>query len=431
MCFDLRVVTCGPNEALIISGVFYGREPSMIVGGRALVIPCIQTIQKLPLSTITLVVNSPTVYTSQGVPISVTGVAQVKINGQNQEMLKAAIEQFGDKSEDEIAFVAKETLEGHQRAIMGTMSVEEIYRDRKTFSSRVFDTATADLVNMGIMVISYTIKEITDEVGYLKALGMARTAEVQRDARVGEAKAKMQSSVAEARAEQERMESKLQNDTEIAKFKRDYDFKKAGYDVEVNTAKAAADLAYSLQAALMQQQIKEQETQVKVIERTQAIELEEQEIQRKEKELDSKIRKPAEAEKFKLETIAEAQKQRCILEAEAEAEAIALKGDAKAFAVEAKAKAEAEQMAKKADAWNEYGKAALMDMMLKMMPKVAAEVAAPLSKANKITMISDSQSDIGASKLTKEVLDIMSAIPDTVHKMTGVDISTQMNAQRS
>merc|ERR1712062_553955 len=107
--------------------------------------------------------------------------------------------------------------------------------------------------------------------GYLKALGMARTAEVQRDARVGEAKAKMQSSVAEARAEMERMESKLQNDTEIAKFKRDYDFKKAGYDVEVNTAKAAADLAYTLQAALMQQQIKEQETQVKVIERTQAI----------------------------------------------------------------------------------------------------------------------------------------------------------------
>merc|ERR1712029_800153 len=151
---------------------------------------------------------------------------------------------------------------------------------------------------------------------------------------------------------------------------------------------------------------------------------EEQEIQRKEKELDSKIRKPAEAEKFKLETIAEAQKQKCILEAEAEAEA-------KAFAVEAKAKAEAEQMAKKADAWNEYGKAALMDMMLKMMPKVAAEVAAPLSKANKITMISDSNSDIGASKLTKEVLDIMSAIPDTVHKMTGVDISTQMNERRS
>merc|ERR1712179_372021 len=119
-----------------------------------------------------------------------------------------------------------------------------------------------------------------------------------------------------------------------------------------------------------------------------------------------------------------------ILEAEAEAEAIALRGDAKAFAVEAKAKAEAEQMAKKADAWNEYGKAALMDMMLKMMPKVAAEIAEPLSKANKVTMISDSASDIGASKFTGEVLAIMSAIPDTVHNMTGVNIAKQMTERR-
>ena len=123
----------------------------------------------------------------------------------------------------------------------------------------------------------------------------------------------------------ERMESKLKNDTEIAHFKRDYDFKKAGYDVEVNTAKASADLAYTLQAALMTQQIKEQETQVKVIERRQEIELQEQEIQRKEKELDSKVRKPAEAEKYMLETLAEAARQKAVLEAEAEAEAIALK----------------------------------------------------------------------------------------------------------
>jgi len=382
MCF-CSIVTAGPNECLVISGVFHGGEPTLIVGGRAIVCPCIQTIQRLPLSTITLLVQSPKVYTSQGVAISVTGVAQVKINGQNEEMLRAAIEQFGDKTDDEIAFVAKETLEGHQRAIMGTMTVEEIYRDRKKFSDSVFKVASSDLVNMGIMVISYTIKEVSDDVGYLKAIGQARTAEVQRDARVGEAQAKMQSSIAEAKAEMERMESKLMNDTEIAHFKRDYDFKKAGYDVEVNTAKANADLAYTLQAALMQQQIKEQETQVKVIERMQEIELQEQEIQRKAKNLESQVRQPAEAEKFKLETIAEANKQKAVLEAQAEAEAIQLKGEAKAFAIEAKAKAEAEQMAKKADAWNEYEKAALMDMMLKMLPKVAAEVAAPLSKAKK------------------------------------------------
>merc|ERR1712008_572307 len=213
-------------------------------------------------------------------------------------------------------------------------------------------------------------------------------------------------------------ESKLKNDTEIAHFKRDYDFKKAGYDVEVNTAKASADLAYTLQAALMTQQIKEQETQVKVIERRQEIELQEQEIQRKERELDSKMRKPAEAEKYRLETIAEAQRQKTVL-------------DAQPFAIEAKAKAEAEQMAKKADAWNEYGKAALMDMMLKMMPKVASEIAEPLSKAKKIPMISDGSGDIGAAKLTGEILAIMGSIPETVTKMTGVNIAKQLSERRN
>ena len=77
MCFDIGIVTCGPNEAIIISGLFYGNEPGIIVGGRAIVCPCIQKVQRLPLSTQTLVIESPRVYTSQGVPISVTGVAQV------------------------------------------------------------------------------------------------------------------------------------------------------------------------------------------------------------------------------------------------------------------------------------------------------------------------------------------------------------------
>merc|ERR1712062_545270 len=185
-----------------------------------------------------------------------------------------------------------------------------------------------------------------------------------------------------------------------------------------------------LQAALMQQQIKEQETQVKVIERMQEIELQEQEIQRKAKNLESQVRQPAEAEKFKLETIAEANKQKAVLEAQAEAAAIQMHGEAKAFAIEAKAKAEAEQMAKKADAWGEYDKAALMDMMLKMLPKVAAEVAAPMTQTKKITMISDGNSELGASKLTEEVLTIMDKIPETVAKMTGVDITKQISTPK-
>ena len=262
----------------------------------------------------------------------------------------------------------------------------------------------------------------------------------------------MQAGIAEAEAEMERMEATLANNTEIARAKKDFDMKKATYDVEVNTAKAEAELAYSLQvikqkrilqavsillisifemlsfqAAVMQQKIKEQEAEVKVVERKQQIEIAEQEIMRKERELVSRVKKPAEAEKFRQEKIVEAQKQRIILEAEAEAEAIAVRGEAEAFAVEAKAKAEAEQMAKKADAWKEYEDAAMIDMLLQKLPQIAAEVSAPLTHANKITMISDGSSELGASKVTGEVMDIMARVPDMVKNMTGVDITNQLN----
>jgi len=392
------------------------------------VCPCIQTVQRIPLNTMTLEVQSPRVYTSQGVPISVVGTAQVKINGSNEEMLAYAAEQFGGKPVDEILQICLETMEGHQRAIMGNMTVEEIYRDRKTFSKKVFEVASVDLHNMGISVISYTLKDVRDDVGYLASLGQARTAQVKRDALIGEAEARRDATIAEARAEEQRMEAKLSNDTEIARSKRDFELNKAGYDTEVNTAKAEAEMAYSLQAAKVQAKIKEEEMQVKVVERQQNISIQEQEIMRREKELDSKVRKPAEAEKFRLEKIAEAEKQRVVLEAEADAEAKALKGEAEAYAIEVKAKAEAEQMAKKADAWKEYKEAALVDMMLKVLPQVAAEVSAPMSQANKITMVSSGDGPIGASRVTGEVLEIMGSLPDTVKKMTGVDITARLAA---
>jgi len=375
----------------------------------------------------TLKVTSALVNSVQGVPISVTGIAQVKIQGQNEEMLLAACEQFLGKTEEEIQQVALETLEGHQRAIMGSMTVEEIYKDRKKFSKQVFEVASSDLVNMGITVVSYTLKDIRDDEGYLKALGMARTAEVKRDARIGEADAKRDAQIKEAIAEEERMAARLLNDAEIAKSKRDFELKKAAYDVEVQTKKAEAELAYELQAAKTKQRIKDEQMQIKVVERTQEILVQEQEIQRRERELDSTVRRPAEAEKYRQEKLAEANKNRVIMEAEAEAEARILRGEADAFSVEAKAKAEAEKMAKKADAWKEYKEAAMLDMMLEAMPKVAAEVAAPLSQAKKISMVADGSGEIGAAKLTSEVLQIMNSVPLTVKNMTGVDISATLS----
>ncbi|KAI1305372.1 Flotillin-1 [Halotydeus destructor] len=411
-------VTCGPNEALVVSGCCHSR-PLMVAGGRAFVWPVIQKVQKIALNTMTLTIESPRVYTQQGVPISVTGIAQVKIQGQNNEMLRAACEQFLGKSESEISNVARETLEGHQRAIMASMTVEEIYKNRKKFSKKVFEVASSDLVDMGFTVVSYTIKDISDEEGYLKALGLARTSEVKRDARIGEAEANRDALIKEAIAEEERMAARYTNDAEIAKAQRDFELKKASYDMEVFTKKAESDLAFDLQAAKTRQKIKEEQMQVKVIERTQEILVQEQETMRKEKELDATVRKPADAERYKLEKLAEAHKRKIQVEADADAEALTLRGEAEAFAIAVKAKAEAEQMAMKANAYKEYDTAAKVDMILETLPKIAAEVSAPLAQCNKITMIAQGDSEIGASRLTGEMMDIVTKVQQVVSQMAG------------
>ncbi|CAG2244856.1 unnamed protein product [Mytilus edulis] len=385
-------------------------------------------IFRLSLNTMTLHIESPNVYTQFGVAISVTGVAQVKIQGSNQDMLASACELFLGKSEAQIRNVAQETLEGHQRAIMGNMTVEEIYKDRKKFSKAVFEVASSDLVNMGIFVVSYTITDIRDSEGYLKSLGLARTAQVKRDARIGEAEARRDAGIKEAIAEEARMTARYANDVEIAKAQRDFELKKAHYDLEIQTKAATSELAYDLQAAKTKQAIKEEQMQIKVIERSQQIQLQEQEITRRERELDAQIRKPAEAEKFRLEKIAEANRKRIVLEAEAEAESVKLRGDAEAYSIEAKAKAEAEQMAKKADAWKDYQDAAMVDMILETLPKIAAEISAPLTNCKKITMVSSGKEPVGASKVAGEVLDIMEKIPHVVESLTGINISKNIKA---
>lgn len=376
----------------------------------------------------TLQIESPNVYTQLGVAVSVTGIAQVKIQGSSKEMLESACELFLGKTNHDIERVALETLEGHQRAIMGNMTVEEIYKDRKKFSKAVFEVASSDLVNMGICVVSYTLKDIRDDKGYLKYLGMAQTATVKRDARMGEAEARMEAGIREANAEEKRLAARYSTDIDIAKSQRDFELKKAAYDMEIQTKKAQSDLAYDLQAAKTKQAIKEEDMQVKVIERTQQIQLQEQEITRRERELEATVRKPADAEKYRLEKIAEANRTRVILEAEAEAESIKVKGEAEAFAVEAKAKAEAEQMAKKADAWKDYQDAAMVDMILETLPKIAAEISAPLCQTNKITMVSSGKGDVGAAKLSGEVLTLMEKMPHVVENLTGINITKNIKA---
>jgi len=415
-------ITGGPTEAIVVSGCFHSK-PLIVVGGWAFVCPCVQKVQRLPLALMTLVVSTPRIYTMHGVPLSVTGIAQVKITSNNEEMLRAAVEQFIDKTEKEIQDVARVTLEGHQRAIMGALTVDEIFKSRKKFAEQVFDCASTDLFNMGIQVISYTLREIKDDENYMESMGQARTAEVLRDARIGEAECNRDSLIQTALAEEKRMASKFVNDTEIEYYKRNFEIKKASYDMEVETARAQAELAFQLQAAKVHQKIKEENMNIDIVERMKQIEIQEQEIQRRKKELDARIRAPATAEKYKSEIIAVANKKRAILEAEAQAEALTIKGEAEAFSIEARGKAEAEGMAQKADAFKDYGKAAKIDLMMESLPKMAAEVAAPMSQCERITMVMDiNGKGSGPSKVTEEVMGVMASIPKTVAASTGVNL---------
>ncbi len=453
--------TVGPNHALIVSGG--SAQPRLKVGGRIFVLPILQKAQILSLEVMTLPVNTARVYTKEGVSVSVDGIAQVKV-GRSENAIRTAAEQFLGKSVREIAEVALQTLEGQQRAILGTMTVEDIYRDRVAFAEQVRDVAATDMTNMGLEIVSFSIRDIQDEQGYLEALGVRRTSEVKRDAAIGEAQAERDSGIKEAQADQERQAARFAADTAIAESERDFQTQKAAYDQQVNARRAEAELAYPLQEAKTRQRIREEESQVEVVERQKQIEVQVQEVARRERELDATIRRPAEAERdqlelvaeghrrrtrveseaerYKLETVAEGERARVVAEAQADAESIKLRGQADADAIRARGEAEADAtraqglaeaqaMNKKADAWKEYGQAAMIQQLFESLPDVASAVAQPLAKTDSIVVISnggDSGAGAGASKVTQDVSSTIAQLPALVQSLTGVDlISTLKN----
>lgn len=432
----------GPNEALIRSGG--GSRPKVTVGGRVIVIPVFFRAQLLSLEVMTLAVETAKVYTKEGVAVTVDGVAQVKV-ARSEEAIRTAAQQFIGKPQREIAEVALQTLEGAQRAILGTMTVEQIYQDRESFAQSVSEVAEPHMANMGLEIVSFTIRDIRDDQGYLDALGRKRTAEVTRDAEIGEAEAQRDAAIkraeaqrdariVEAQANRDQESARYDADTRIAESERDFKVEQARYQQETNARQAEAELAYALQEARTRQEIREQEVQIEVVERTKQIEIEQQEILRRERELEAGVKRPAEAERYRLETIAAGEKAQVVAQAQADAESLTLngngeadairaRGEAQADAIRAQGLAEAEAMRVKADAWKEYGQAAMIDTLLESLPEVAASVAQPLAKTDRIVMISGGENgSMGASKLTNDVTRVVSQLPDLVESLTGIDI---------
>lgn len=411
-----NINTVGPNEALVISGGCGGSTGrKTIVGGWGWSWCLVSDVQRISLEVMTLNPVCESVETSEGVPVTVTGVAQVKIM-KEPELLKTACEQFLGKSVAHVESVILQTLEGHLRSILGTLTVEAIYQDRDQFAQLVREVASPDVGKMGIEVLSFTIKDINDRVEYLSSLGRAQTANVKRDADIGVAEANKDAGIREAECDKQLMDTKFMADTKIADSSRQYQMMKASFDMEVNAKKAEAELAYQLQAARERQRIRQEEIEIEVVERRKLIDVEEKEILRKEKELIATVKRPAEAQAYKVEQLAEGQRKQTVEAAHAEAERIRLIGGSEAGAIECVGKAEAEKMRLKASAYKQYGEAAMLSLVLETLPKIAAEVAAPLSKTDTIVMVGD-------DRTTSEVSRLVSQLPPAVQALTGVDLS--------
>ncbi|XP_069802172.1 flotillin-2 isoform X2 [Dendropsophus ebraccatus] len=410
--------TVGPNEALVVSGGCCGSDSKQYVyGGWSWAWWCISDTKRISLEIMTLQPRCEDVETAEGVALTVTGVAQVKIMTE-RELLAMACEQFLGKNVHEIKNVVLQTLEGHLRSILGTLTVEQIYQDRDQFAKLVREVAAPDVARMGIEILSFTIKDVYDKVEYLSSLGKTQTAVVQRDADIGVAEAERDAGIREAKCKKEMLDVKYLSDTKMADSKREYELQKAAFSQEVNTKKAEAQLAYELQAAKEQQKIRQEEIEIEVVQRKKQIDIEEKEIIRTDKELIAMVRRPAEAEAYRMQQIAEGDKVKQVLIAQAEAEKIRKVGEAEASVIEAIGKAEAERMKLKAGAYQHYGEAAKMALVLECLPEIAAKVSAPLAKVDEIVILSGEN-----SKITGELNRLLAEVPVSVQALTGVDLS--------
>ncbi|QHJ72312.1 flotillin family protein [Planococcus halotolerans] len=445
--------TVGPDEALIVTGSYLGSKNvhtddsgnriKIIRGGGTFLLPVFQQAAPLSLLSSKLEVTTPEVYTEQGVPVMADGTAIIKIGGSISEIATAA-EQFLGKSKEDRENEAKEVLEGHLRSILGSMTVEEIYKNRDKFSQEVQRVASHDLAKMGLIIVSFTIKDVRDKNGYLDSLGKARIAQVKRDADISTAESEMETRIKRAEAGKEAQRAEIQRATEIAEAEKENLLKVAEYRREQDSAKARADQAYELETARSKQEVVEQEMQIRIIERQKQIELEEKEIQRRERQYDSEVKKKADADRYAVEQAAEAEKSKQLADADgqkyrveamakAEAEKVRLDGMAKADSQRAqgeseadvirlKGLAEAEAKRKIAEAFEMYGQAATLDMIVKMLPEYAKQIASPLANIDKITVVDTGSGEGGANKVTSYATNLMSTLQETLKESSGIDV---------
>ncbi len=421
----------GPNEALVV----YGLRPRVVIGKIAVVLPVVESWKILSLELMSFdVAPQQDLYTTQGVAVTVEAVAQIKVKSDSASINTAA-EQFLSKAPQQREGLIRLVMEGHLRGIIGQLTVEQIVKEPEMVGERMRTTCASDMNKMGLSVISFTIKEVRDKNDYITNMGrpdIARikrdadvaTVEAERDTAIRRAQATREAAIAKATADQERVLAETLSQAKQAEAQRDLEIKQANYLQTVKTQQAQADKAYEIQTNIQQQAVVAEAVKVQQVEKEQQIKVQEAEILRHEKELIANVLKGAEIERQRIEQLASAERQRQISEAEGRASAIRAQGEAEAEIIFKKGEAEAKAMNIKAEAYQEYNQAAVVDKLISSFPEIVRAMSAPLSQIDKITIVSTGDGQAaGAHKITGDMAQMAAQVPALLEALSGMKMS--------
>ena len=411
-----RYKVANANEALIVAGsqgakvrdekgnimsAAGDRGVKVVVGGGTFVIPIRNRVGRLKLTARQISVQLQDAVTSQGIKVQVQGVATFKI-GRDVESLRNAAERFLEAKDDQVDSIVKNVLEGSLRAIVGTLTVEELIRDRQKLLQQVQDAAKGDLATSGLQIDAFTIQSFTDESNYIGLLGQQNLAVVERDARMAKATADQEAAVREAQAQQVKINAQ-----------RDVSLKQAEIEQQVQSAQATAAQAGPLAQAVAQQAVVQKQTELALLE-----------ADRTQKELLSTTVRPAEAEAEAAVQRAQGQKKVTIAAAEAQAEQVRLQGGAEAAIVFTKGEAEAKALAMRADAYKQFNEAAIIQTILTALPEIVRAAAEPMGNIENLTVLSSD----GASDLVKNSTRTVAESAAMIKGLTGVDVAALVGA---
>lgn len=443
------------DRALIVSGL--RKNPKFVIGKSALRIPFLQRVDKLELKMISVDVKTKeSVPTNEYINVNIDSAVKIKV-GSSKEMLEKAASNFLNKNEDYIRNSVGDVLEGNVREIIGQMRLEDIVQDRKMFAEKVQENAAPDMARMGLEIVSFNVQNVTDEGNVIENLGIDRVVSISKSAQISRAESERDIEVAKANATKQANDARIEAETAIAERNNELEIKKQELKRAADVKKAEADAAYEIQQQEQRKTIEITTADANIAKQEKEIELREKEIAVKEKTLDADIRKQAEAEKYATQQKADAQLYQRQKEAEAkqfeiqkqaeadrfakeqeaeavkaqgiaEAESIKAKGLADAESIKARGLAEAEAMEKKAEAMAKYGKAAMTEMIIKVLPQMAEAIAKPLESIDKVTIIDGGSGENGVGTFSGNVPSVLAKTIESIKETTGFDLTEVMKA---